>query len=68
MDRVGPAQASAITGLTEQGAIMGTVNYMSPEQLRGDPIDQRTDIFSLGLVLYEMAMGQSPFSAETTSA
>ena len=59
-----PDQGTDATGLTEQGAIMGTVNYMSPEQLRGDAIDHRTDIFSFGIVLYELAFGRSPFQDE----
>lgn len=71
LDRVkitdfGLARTADDPSLTQAGAVAGTPQYMSPEQARGEMVDHRTDLFSLGSVLYAMCTGQAPFRAATT--
>jgi serine/threonine-protein kinase len=60
--------ASATNRLTRAGSVFGTPQYMSPEQANGDSVDHRTDIYALGCMLFEMAMGRVPFNADNVMA
>ena len=54
----GLARSMEATGLTQAGAVMGTPAYMSPEQAKGMPVDERSDIFALGIIAYQMLSGE----------
>ena len=64
----GIARSAHVPGMTQTGALIGTPEYMSPEQARGEKLDERSDIFSLGVVFYEILTGKSPYPSDTPLA
>jgi tRNA A-37 threonylcarbamoyl transferase component Bud32 len=68
VDLAEAGSGAELSRLTESGAVMGTPSYMSPEQIEGGTIDARADVFSLGVVLYELLCGSNPFEAHTPLA
>ena len=64
----GLARSVESEGMTQTGALLGTIEYMSPEQAMGKKLDQRSDLFAVGLIFYELLSGKMPFKAETAMA
>ena len=64
----GLARSMEATGMTQAGTVMGTPTYMSPEQVKGLPADERSDLFALGIIFYQMLTGEVPYKADTMLA
>ncbi|HEY6387263.1 MAG TPA: protein kinase [Candidatus Acidoferrum sp.] len=62
----GIARSTLVPGMTQTGQLIGTPDYMSPEQAKGQVLDQRSDLFSVGIIFYELLSGEVPFNADTT--
>ncbi|MCW8983739.1 MAG: serine/threonine protein kinase, partial [Thermoanaerobaculales bacterium] len=64
----GIARSLEMSGMTQTGSLIGTPDYMSPEQVKGEPVDSRSDIFALGIIFYQLLTGELPYKGETPMA